>query len=102
MMNSRFKAVMLALAAFGAFSAPAEKVYLWPEGLMPDAQPGQIAAMTDVSTAPGFNSDEWRTAEARMARKGFQAAAKKITKEYARMLRENEKGVIKYDPRRSS
>lgn len=49
-----------------------------------------------------FNSDEWRTAEARMARKGFQAAAKKITKEYARMLRENERGVIKYDPRRSS
>ena len=59
-MNSRFKAVILALAAFGALSAPAEKVYLWPEGLMPDAQPGQIAAMTDVSTAPGFNPDEWR------------------------------------------
>ena len=49
-----------------------------------------------------FNSDEWRTAEAMMCRKGFQAAAKKITKEYARMLRENERGVIKYDPGRSS
>ena len=28
---------------------------LWPEGQMPDAQPGQIAAMTDESTAPGFD-----------------------------------------------
>lgn len=28
---------------------------LWPEGRMPDAQPGQIAAMTDESTAPGFD-----------------------------------------------
>lgn len=28
---------------------------LWPEGRMPDAQPGQIAAMTDESTVPGFD-----------------------------------------------
>lgn len=28
---------------------------LWSEGRMPDAQPGQIAAMTDESTAPGFD-----------------------------------------------
>ena len=28
---------------------------LWPAGRMPDAQPGQIAAMTDESTAPGFD-----------------------------------------------
>ena len=28
---------------------------LWPEGRMPDAHPGQIAAMTDESTAPGFD-----------------------------------------------
>ena len=47
-------------AALCASAAFAEKVYLWPEGKMPDAQPEQIAAMTDVSRAPGFNADEWR------------------------------------------
>ena len=33
---------------------------LWPAGKMPDAQPHQIGAMTNVSRAPGFNPDEWR------------------------------------------
>ena len=28
--------------------------YIWPAGRMPDAQPGQIAAMTDEAEAPGF------------------------------------------------
>ena len=60
MMNARLKTIAMSLAAFAAFSALAEKVYLWPEGRMPDEQPGQIAAMTDVSNAPGFNPDEWR------------------------------------------
>ena len=46
--------------AFAAFDARAEKVYIWPDGKMPDAQPHQIAAMTDVSRAKGFNADEWR------------------------------------------
>ena len=49
------------LAAFLCASAFAgEKVYLWPEGRMPDAQPHQIAAMTDVARADGFNPDDWR------------------------------------------
>ncbi len=50
-----FLAVAVSLAA-----SAGEKVYLWPEGRMPDAQPGQIAAMTDVSRANGFKADEWR------------------------------------------
>lgn len=37
-----------------------EREYIWPEGKMPDAQPHQIAAMTNVSTRPDFNPDEWR------------------------------------------
>ena len=37
-----------------------EKVYLWPEGKMPDPQPHQIAAMTDVAGNKDFNRDEWR------------------------------------------
>ncbi|HCG20310.1 MAG TPA: alpha/beta hydrolase, partial [Verrucomicrobia bacterium] len=37
-----------------------EKVYLWPAGKMPDAQPHQIAAMTDEAGKPGFKADEHR------------------------------------------
>lgn len=40
--------------------ARAEKQYIWPEGAMPDPQPHQIAAMTDVSGKEGFVADEWR------------------------------------------
>ncbi len=54
--------ILAALAASIAVAAAVagEKVYLWPEGAMPDAQPHQIAAMTDVSRAKGFKPDEWR------------------------------------------
>ena len=45
---------MLAVLAMAAMATAAEKVYLWPEGKMPDAQPEQIAAMTDVSKAKAF------------------------------------------------
>ena len=40
---------MMLLAAFcaAAFAAPAEREKIWPDGRMPDAQPHQIAAMTD-------------------------------------------------------
>ena len=31
-----------------------QREYIWPAGRMPDAQPGQIAAMTDEAGAPGF------------------------------------------------
>lgn len=39
-----------------------------------------------------FTSDEWRSAPGEMARKGFEAAAKKISKEYKRMIKEIQKG----------
>ncbi len=48
----------MVLAALGGFAG--DKVYLWPEGKMPDAQAHQIAAMTDVAGKPGFKADEWR------------------------------------------
>lgn len=35
---------------------------VWPEGRMPDAQPHQIAAMTDEAASPGFDPDAHRTA----------------------------------------
>lgn len=54
------KITFAAAFAFAASGLFAEKQYLWPEGKMPDAQPHQIAAMTDVSCAPGFKPDEWR------------------------------------------
>lgn len=41
-----------------------------------------------------FTSPEWKTAEGLIARKGFEAAAKKITKEYHRMITELDKGKI--------
>lgn len=55
---------MLAAAALAALFAPdasaSVKTYLWPDGMMPDAQPGQIAAPTEVSEKEGFRPDEWR------------------------------------------
>lgn len=41
-----------------------------------------------------FTSPEWKTAEGLIARKGFEAAAKKITKEYHRMITDLGKGKI--------
>lgn len=43
-----------------SLAAEAERMNLWPEGKMPDAQPHQIAEMTDVAMAPGFNPDQHR------------------------------------------
>ena len=62
MREMHVKFVVAAAFAFaaGLASFGGEKVYLWPEGRMPDAQPHQIAAMTDDSKAAGFNPDEWR------------------------------------------
>lgn len=39
-----------------------EREYIWPNGMMPDMQSHQIAAMTDISRSEGFNPDENRTA----------------------------------------
>ena len=37
-----------------------KREYIWPKKLMPDNQPHQIAAMTDVSRAEGFVPDKYR------------------------------------------
>lgn len=37
-----------------------ERENIWPKGKIPDAQPGQIAAMTSESGAPGFKPDKHR------------------------------------------
>ncbi|MBR6306957.1 MAG: hypothetical protein IKR38_09335 [Bacteroidales bacterium] len=47
--------LMTTLSAWGW-----EREYIWPKGKMPNAQPGQIAAMTDVSEAPGFKPEKHR------------------------------------------
>lgn len=39
-----------------------------------------------------FTDDEWRSAPGKIARKGFEAAARNITKEYKRMIREIARG----------
>ena len=39
-----------------------ERVPIWPKNRMPDAQPHQIAAMTDKSGLEGFNPDKHRIA----------------------------------------
>ena len=39
-----------------------ERKTIWPKGKMPDAQPHQIAAMTDEAGAKGFKPDKHRTA----------------------------------------
>ncbi len=46
---------ILCLAVVGASVAATERQPLWPEGLMPDRQPHQIAAMTDESGKPDFD-----------------------------------------------
>lgn len=51
---------ILFLALAMPFAAFAERELIWPDGKMPDAQPHQIAAMTDVSKKNEFNADEWR------------------------------------------
>ncbi len=67
MKKSILIAALLALLCTGAYAAPAAKrapktgkEYIWPKGKMPDAQSGQIAAMTDESEKPDFNPDKHR------------------------------------------
>ena len=52
--------IVLAVLLVLSLSARAEKEYIWPEAQMPDAQPHQIAAMTDVSRRKDFVAGEWR------------------------------------------
>ena len=50
----------LCLLLAGLPLAAQQREFLWPEGLMPDAQSAQIAAMTDEAGEPGFNPDVHR------------------------------------------
>ncbi len=62
MAKARTCSLLAALAAgLSAFGFPAgEKIPLWPQGMMPDAQGHQIAATTEEAKAPGFVPDENR------------------------------------------
>jgi len=57
--------------------SPWEREYIWPKGQMPDAQPHQVATMTDEQYLPDFNPDthrepylEWYPAPAEEKRNG--------------------------------
>ena len=58
--NRSLLILSLFLSIPAAVCCAGEKVYLWPEGNMPDAQPQQIAAPTAESKKPDFKPDEWR------------------------------------------
>lgn len=53
-------AVSARVAAKVGFHKECEREYIWPKGKMPDAQAGQIAAMTDETSAAGFKADKYR------------------------------------------
>lgn len=59
-MKLSLKPTVLIIAIATVAMARAEKQYIWPDGAMPDAQPHQIAAMTDVSGERDFDANAWR------------------------------------------
>ncbi len=59
-MNLRMTVFLATALNAAAVAVAGERVLLWPEGKMPDAQPQQIAAMLDEQQAPGFKPDEHR------------------------------------------
>ena len=48
-----------------------------------------------------FTSPEWKTAEGLIARKGFEAAAKSITKELHRMVKELDRGTVTWPTKKN-
>ena len=56
----RLIVVLLTFVTLCAYSGQRELI--WPKGRMPDAQPGQIAAMTDEVGTDGFKADKHRIA----------------------------------------
>ena len=55
------KRILVLLLTLGCLNLWAgEREAIWPKKKMPDAQSGQIAAMTDESKAPGFKADKHR------------------------------------------
>ena len=59
-MMKRLLSFLLVLCAAATAAGAQVRELVWPAGRMPDAQPQQIAAMTDVSKAKDFKPDEWR------------------------------------------
>lgn len=53
---------LLAIVCIALSLQAQERKTIWPKGKMPDAQPHQIAAMTDEAGAKGFKPDKHRTA----------------------------------------
>ena len=55
--------VFMAEASFGPLNPsaqPYEREYIWPEGMMPDAQAHQIAAKTAETKQAGFKAEDFR------------------------------------------
>lgn len=69
--------LLLSVVSFGGQREP-----IWPKGEMPDAQNGQIAAMTDESNAEGFKPDAHRVAYIEW----FEAPAKEVRKDVCMIL----------------
>lgn len=63
-MNMKYKKLLLfsACILFTLSVCAYERETIWPKGKMPDAQPHQIAAMTDEAGKPGFKADKNRVA----------------------------------------
>ena len=56
---ARIGCIAIAASALTTFAAT-EREYIWPKGMMPDAQPHQVGATTAEMKAPGFNADDYR------------------------------------------
>ena len=54
----RFIAILALLVSIASYGWERENI--WPKGKMPDAQDGQIAAMTDEATDPSFKKEKHR------------------------------------------
>ena len=54
------KLLILLLAVWALPLAAQQRESIWPEGHMPDAQAHQVAAMTDETSRPGFDSAQHR------------------------------------------
>ena len=54
------KLLILLLAVWALPLAAQQREAIWPEGRMPDAQAHQVAAMTDETGRPGFDSTQHR------------------------------------------
>ncbi len=63
MKNTMMRHLTIVLGMFFALNASAwERELIWPKGKMPDAQPHQIAAMTDEAGSEKFEADKHRVA----------------------------------------